>query len=296
MKTRVSPSTTRNWNVDVLLRSPPEGRTGYDRRHFHQLFHQLRVAHRGAHRDVIEQDLGHFDSLLGNRLKRVEEAHDVRQLIHRQRHRIIEKRHQRGCVDDMFHGAPLYPRMQTGQGSDPVRPSSFGVPRQTDLSTPNPPWSWPTSGSVERRTSRALHLRTKSGAGLRRTPCARSSVCVEETSGAGAPSSAVRSQSDGRDQHKSHPLGFESSQSHKQGNVCLSQTPGGVCGGGGADQVYDVCLSPYAPTKNAPDWVAEHLGASSRRPRHPFPALMAGVNPGRVPVYTALKRSLMSSS
>ena len=35
--------------------------------------------------------------------------------------------------------------------------------------------------------------------------------------------------------------------------------------------------------------VAEHLGASSRRPRHPFTALMAGVNPGRVPVYTAQK-------
>ena len=43
-------------------------------------------------------------------------------------------------------------------------------------------------------------------------------------------------------------------------------------------------------------WVAERMGASSRRPRHPFPALMAGVNPGRVPVYTALKRRLMSSS
>ena len=35
--------------------------------------------------------------------------------------------------------------------------------------------------------------------------------------------------------------------------------------------------------------VAEHLGASSRRPRHPFPALMAGEPPGRVPVHTALK-------
>ena len=34
--------------------------------------------------------------------------------------------------------------------------------------------------------------------------------------------------------------------------------------------------------------VAEHLGASSRRPRHPFPALMAGETPGRVLVYTAL--------
>ena len=33
-----------------------------------------------------------------------------------------------------------------------------------------------------------------------------------------------------------------------------------------------------------------HLGASSRRPRHPFSALMAGVSPGRVPVHTALKK------
>ena len=35
--------------------------------------------------------------------------------------------------------------------------------------------------------------------------------------------------------------------------------------------------------------VAERLGAGSRRPRHPFPALMAEETPGRVPVYTALK-------
>ena len=34
--------------------------------------------------------------------------------------------------------------------------------------------------------------------------------------------------------------------------------------------------------------MAEHLGASSRRPHPPFPALMAGETPGRVPVYTAL--------
>ena len=39
----------------------------------------------------------------------------------------------------------------------------------------------------------------------------------------------------------------------------------------------------------APNWVAEHLGASSRRPRHPFTAQMAGATPGRVPVYTAQK-------
>ena len=46
----------------------------------------------------------------------------------------------------------------------------------------------------------------------------------------------------------------------------------------------------------ATNWVAEHLGASSRRPRHPFPALMAGVNPGRVPVYTALPANPESST
>ena len=57
-----------------------------------------------------------------------------------------------------------------------------------------------------------------------------------------------------------------------------------------------MCVSPYAPTTNAPNWVAEHLGASSRRPRHPFSALMAGETPGRVPVYTALKRSASNSS
>ena len=31
-----------------------------------------------------------------------------------------------------------------------------------------------------------------------------------------------------------------------------------------------------ATRTHAPNWVAEHLGASSRRPGHPFPALMAG--------------------
>ena len=51
--------------------------------------------------------------------------------------------------------------------------------------------------------------------------------------------------------------------------------------------VDDVSLS-IAHHRHAPNWVAEHLGASSRRPRHPFPTLMAGETPGRVPVYTAL--------
>ena len=36
-------------------------RIGYDRRHFHQLFHQLRVTQNRTHRDVLRKDLGHFD-------------------------------------------------------------------------------------------------------------------------------------------------------------------------------------------------------------------------------------------
>ena len=35
-------------------------------------------------------------------------------------------------------------------------------------------------------------------------------------------------------------------------------------------------VSVQARADCAPNWVAEHLGASSRRPRHPFTALMAG--------------------
>ena len=35
-------------------------------------------------------------------------------------------------------------------------------------------------------------------------------------------------------------------------------------------------VSVQARADYAPNWVAEHLGASSRRPRHPFPTLMVG--------------------
>ena len=49
-------------------------------------------------------------------------------------------------------------------------------------------------------------------------------------------------------------------------------------------------VSVQARACDASNWVAEHLGASSRRPRHPFPALLAGVSPGRVPVHTALRK------
>ena len=71
---------------------------------------------------------------------------------------------------------------------------------------------------------------------------------------------------------------------------CCCCCCGGGGGGGGADLVYDVCVSPYALTMHAPNSVGRTPGSQdSRRPRHPFPALMAGETPGRVPVYTALK-------
>ena len=46
------------WNVDVLLRNHLQQGPRYGRRHFHQLF-------RGSHRNIVRQDLGHFDNLLG---------------------------------------------------------------------------------------------------------------------------------------------------------------------------------------------------------------------------------------
>ena len=61
----------------------------------------------------------------------------------------------------------------------------------------------------------------------------------------------------------------------------------GGCGGCGSDLVLHEGVCPATRT-HAPNCAGERLGASSRRPRHPFPALMAGETPGRVPVYTAL--------
>ena len=63
-KTSTSSTTANNWNVNVLLRNPLQRGEGYDRRHFNQLFHQLRLANRSSQRDVHGQDLGHLNSLL----------------------------------------------------------------------------------------------------------------------------------------------------------------------------------------------------------------------------------------
>ena len=52
---------------------------------------------------------------------------------------------------------------------------------------------------------------------------------------------------------------------------------GGVGVRGSDDSEHAVSVQGHAYVQLI--WVAEHLGASSQRLRHPFPALMAGVSP-----------------
>ena len=111
MKTSKSPSTTRNWNVDVLLHKQLQQGIG-----------QLRITHAGSHRNIIGQVLGHFDNLLGIRHERIEEVHDVRQLFHHLRRRIIESRQRKDSIDSLLHGAPQNPLLRPGQGRNPLRP------------------------------------------------------------------------------------------------------------------------------------------------------------------------------
>ena len=161
-----------------------------DRRHFHQLFCQLRSTQNRAHRDVLSEDLGHFDDL--HRNMRVQILEEIHQLFHLLRHRIVEQKHQRDCVDNRLPRCAAEPVPAGQPPQAEALAATLRCPRQTTRRTPLPPWSWPSSGSVERRASRTLHLGTKSGAGLRPTPCARSSARVAATSGAAAPSSAAR--------------------------------------------------------------------------------------------------------
>ena len=104
-KTSTSSTTTNSWNVNVLFHNLLQHRPGHDRGHFHQLFHQLRLANCRSQGDVLRHDLGHFDNLIGIRKERIEELEHVLQLFHRLRQRIIEQRHQRDCVDNRLHGA-----------------------------------------------------------------------------------------------------------------------------------------------------------------------------------------------
>ena len=115
-------SMTRNWNVNVLLHYPLQQGKGYDRRHFHQLFRQLRIANIVSHRNIVRQDLGHFDNLLGIRHERVEEMQDVRQLFHHLRHRCTKNLHHGSKaheVDNVLHSVPLDPLLRPRLGRNP---------------------------------------------------------------------------------------------------------------------------------------------------------------------------------
>ena len=57
--------------------------------------------------------------------------------------------------------------------------------------------------------------------------------------------------------------------------------------------LFDMNVSPLHANAHAPNSGGRTAGSQdSRRPRHPFPALMAGVNPGPVPVHRALPRTM----
>ena len=77
-------TSSRNWNVNGLVEEVE------NRRHFNQLFRQLRFTNRESRRDVVNEDLGHFNNLLVNR--DVQELVDLHQLFSHQRHLNIERR------------------------------------------------------------------------------------------------------------------------------------------------------------------------------------------------------------
>ena len=114
MKTSISPTTTRNWNVDVLLHSLLKRREGNNRRHFHQLFRHLRLRNQGTRGDVVDDELGHFDNLLGNRAIQEStgvqhvflEVQELRQVVHHMRHRKIKDLHDRAEGAEIFQDVP----------------------------------------------------------------------------------------------------------------------------------------------------------------------------------------------
>ena len=123
----------------------------HESRHFHQLFHQLRLAHSSAYGDVLGRDLGHFDDLLGIRHERVEETEDVWQLFHRLRHKSIEDLHHGGKthkVDDVLHGVPLDPPVwprRLCQAGRPPPAMLFVVQAEEHRLGRRSPRPWPSS-------------------------------------------------------------------------------------------------------------------------------------------------------
>ena len=80
------------------------------RRHSNQLFRQLRFTYRETRRDVINEDLGHFNNLHGKR--DVQELVNLNQLFSHQRQRNIERRQEGRAVANLFHCVPLNPLLR----------------------------------------------------------------------------------------------------------------------------------------------------------------------------------------
>ena len=59
-------------NLPICTREEPD-KQRHDRRHFHQLFRQLRLLERGTLQDRVLKNLGHFDDLLDVRQRLVED-------------------------------------------------------------------------------------------------------------------------------------------------------------------------------------------------------------------------------
>ena len=253
--------TMRSWKADDLLRDlHSDARGSQDGGHFHQLFHNLWNEIHRAQRDNILR--GHLD---------VQILEEIHQLFHLQRHRSVEDLHVRRVLDPLLHGVPLYPPLRPPL-DERCRPcggrshQALGVVQLVSLLPPGPgcllaPW-----GGMVRHFSQGhgdghpLMSKKRAEPALPPPPCGARNKGAFSTRAIGWVLN-----------HHSH-----TNKETRAGVIRLC----GVCGARDLENGVSVQARFYI---------------SSRRPRHPFPALMAGVSPGRVPVHTALKRSTMSS-
>ena len=110
------------------------------RRHFHQLFRQLRLAKSSTVRDpILKSDLGHSDNLLWQRL--VEDFQDTHQLFYHLRHRSveIEDRHwHEGSIicSTVCRRTRACGPATSGRGGDRPLPSSSSKTSKNSVSLP----------------------------------------------------------------------------------------------------------------------------------------------------------------
>ena len=141
--TGTATTLTKNW--------PP---TGFRQLLVHPAPPRLPVssADRGAHEDEV-LDPVHLLLVLRH------EGEDIRQLFYYQRHRSIERRHDRRTVDKLLHGTPLDPpavqtRRADGLAGSPWRQAHH--PRPSDSTRCLPPGEEDASGSSAQSSTRNL--------------------------------------------------------------------------------------------------------------------------------------------